>query len=297
MFHASDLDWSNQGLEPILSLGNYEVSIWEGFTKRAWFFINYRTSHLPYAATLGEIDVLLDYNVINKNFVLTTPNLGNVINGSYFRIWELKEFVELQTDDLELYLNVSSQNSHPHLQWNEYHDPNILGYNIYRKITMHGGNCTNVIFTTSTSYLDEDFYIPPPKEPGNDLVEYWIKAKISSTEESLEGNHVQIGGTSIIQLKNSTKISNNDLQCTLGQNYPNPFNPVTTIEFTLKENSIVSLKVFDILGREVMTIINEMLEEGIHQVEFNGSDLKSGIYFYEMQAGNFSDVKKFILLK
>jgi hypothetical protein len=162
---------------------------------------------------------------------------------------------------------------------------------------MNGGNYTNVIFTTSTSYLDINFYIPPPKEPGNDLAEYWIKAKISPTEESLEGNHVQVGGTSIIQWKISDKERTDNLTYSLNQNYPNPFNPVTTIEFTLKESSIVSLRVFDILGREVKLILNEMLEAGIHQLEFNGSDLESGIYFYEMQAGNFRDVKKFVLLK
>ena len=88
-----------------------------------------------------------------------------------------------------------------------------------------------------------------------------------------------------------------DLYYSLNQNYPNPFNPVTTIEFTLKESSVVSLRVFDILGREVATIINEVLEAGFHQVEFDGGDLQSGIYFYEIQANNFRDVKKLILLK
>ena len=89
--------------------------------------------------------------------------------------------------------------------------------------------------------------------------------------------------------------SNRDFR--LSQNFPNPFNPVTTIEFTLKESSIVSLRVFDILGREVMSIINELFEAGIHQVEFDGGNLDSGVYFYEIQANNFRDVKKLILLK
>jgi hypothetical protein len=144
--------------------------------------------------------------------------------------------------------------------------------------------------------LDEDFYIEPPKTPGDDEVEYWIKAKIFSTQESLEGNHWSIVGTSLLQWKNSAKESN-DLYYNLKQNFPNPFNPVTTIGFTLKESSIVSLRVFDILGREVKTIINERLEAGIHQAEFDGGNLESGVYFYEIQANNFRDVKKLILLK
>jgi hypothetical protein len=83
----------------------------------------------------------------------------------------------------------------------------------------------------------------------------------------------------------------------LQQNYPNPFNPATTIEFTLKENSVVSLRVFDILGREVAAIINDLLIAGNHQVVFDGHNLESGIYFYEIITDKFRDVKKLILLK
>jgi outer membrane protein assembly factor BamB len=83
----------------------------------------------------------------------------------------------------------------------------------------------------------------------------------------------------------------------LHQNYPNPFNPTTIISFSLAENSFVTMKVYDILGNEVRSIINDMVQEGIHQVEFDGSGLKSGVYFYEIRAGNFRDVKKLILLK
>jgi pectin methylesterase-like acyl-CoA thioesterase len=84
----------------------------------------------------------------------------------------------------------------------------------------------------------------------------------------------------------------------LGQNYPNPFNPTTTIEFTLAEDSKVSLKVFDILGREVKMLVNENLKADIvHQVPFNASALSSGLYFYRLDAGNKSLVKKLMLLK
>ncbi|MCL4279763.1 MAG: T9SS type A sorting domain-containing protein, partial [Ignavibacteriaceae bacterium] len=83
----------------------------------------------------------------------------------------------------------------------------------------------------------------------------------------------------------------------LRQNYPNPFNPTTQISFSLKENSFVSLKVYDILGREVAVLVNEVLTAGNHQVQFNGSSLKSGIYFYEIRTDKFRDMRKLVLLK
>jgi hypothetical protein len=85
---------------------------------------------------------------------------------------------------------------------------------------------------------------------------------------------------------------------TLSQNYPNPFNPTTTIEFTLKENGFTTLKVYDIVGREVAVLVNENLEAGIlHQAEFKASKLSSGVYFYRLLSGNSSIVKKLLLMK
>jgi hypothetical protein len=85
---------------------------------------------------------------------------------------------------------------------------------------------------------------------------------------------------------------------TLGQNYPNPFNPTTTIEFTLAEDSKVSLKVFDMLGREVATLVNGNLKAGtIHQVPFNATTLSSGLYFYRLETEGGSLMKKLMLLK
>ncbi len=81
------------------------------------------------------------------------------------------------------------------------------------------------------------------------------------------------------------------------QNFPNPFNPVTTIQFTVPEKDYVTIKVFDIMGREVTTLVNEHKASGEYKVEFNASDLPSGIYYYRMQAGDFISSRKLILLK
>ena len=83
----------------------------------------------------------------------------------------------------------------------------------------------------------------------------------------------------------------------LAQNYPNPFNPATTIKFSLPVDSKVVIKVYNTLGEEVTTVLNRTIEAGYHEVNFNASNLTSGIYFYTIEAGEFTSVKKMVLLK
>ena len=83
----------------------------------------------------------------------------------------------------------------------------------------------------------------------------------------------------------------------LNQNYPNPFNPTTTISFTIPATSNVSLKVFNILGKEVATLVNETKSAGNYSINFNASGLSSGVYFYQLTTDNFTSTKKFTLLK
>jgi hypothetical protein len=83
----------------------------------------------------------------------------------------------------------------------------------------------------------------------------------------------------------------------LRQNYPNPFNPSTTIEFTLPTSEFVTLKIFNILGEEVTTLVNDKLQAGVHTYQFEGSNLASGVYMYRIEAGEYNKVMKMILLK
>lgn len=98
----------------------------------------------------------------------------------------------------------------------------------------------------------------------------------------------------------ATSIEDNDnitLDFKLYQNYPNPFNPMTKIEFILPKSENVKIEVFDILGRKKEVLLDEILNEGKHYIIFNGNNYASGIYFYRLTAGSYSDTKKLLLLR
>jgi hypothetical protein len=86
-------------------------------------------------------------------------------------------------------------------------------------------------------------------------------------------------------------------QLNLAQNYPNPFNPSTTISFSLPTKSHVTLKVFDVMGREVSTIVSDVLPAGAYQRTWNAAGASSGVYFYRLQAGAYTETKRLVLLR
>lgn len=83
----------------------------------------------------------------------------------------------------------------------------------------------------------------------------------------------------------------------LTQNYPNPFNPATTIKFSIPQSDVVTIKVYNVLGQEVQTLVNQVMNAGTYEVDFNASHLSSGVYIYSITAGNYAATKKMMLLK
>jgi hypothetical protein len=84
---------------------------------------------------------------------------------------------------------------------------------------------------------------------------------------------------------------------TLFQNYPNPFNPSTVIDYQVASLGRVNLKVYDLLGRKVVTLINEVKSAGSYSATFNATNMPSGVYFYQLQAGSFTETKQLLLIK
>lgn len=103
------------------------------------------------------------------------------------------------------------------------------------------------------------------------------------------------GQTDTIASNITEEYPNNEF--VLEQNYPNPFNPTTTISYGLKERSFVELRIYDILGRQVLILLNKEQNAGSYKVEFDASELTSGIYFYSLKAGSFVETKKMLLMK
>ena len=104
----------------------------------------------------------------------------------------------------------------------------------------------------------------------------------------------------IAKFTGTTSVDNNVdgvFNFSVEQNYPNPFNPSTLIKYNIANSGFVSLKVFDVLGNEVTTLVSEVKSAGEYEVEFNAKDFSSGIYLYKLQSGNFSQTRKMILIR
>jgi len=101
----------------------------------------------------------------------------------------------------------------------------------------------------------------------------------------------------IVNVEDVIKNNSMPTEFSLSQNYPNPFNPATRINYSLPYKSLVQIKLYDVLGNEVATIVNEEKPAGIYEVEFDGGRLSSGVYFYQLSAANFIETKKMILLR
>lgn len=157
-----------------------------------------------------------------------------------------------------------------------------------------------------------------PKASVNGVVtfDFTYTAPSVSGEQTIyaNGNSVNFNGqftgdqwnfapNKIILVSVPTSVENelNLIAYNLEQNYPNPFNPSTTIRYSIPRNEFVSLKVYDLLGKEVATLVGEKKSPGNYEVVFNANNISSnfasGVYFYVLKAGNFSATKKFILLK
>ncbi|GJQ61149.1 MAG: hypothetical protein SCALA702_02020 [Melioribacteraceae bacterium] len=201
----------------------------------------------------------------NTEFLVTIGSMLNITNpltGTAFMKFSL-ELVDAANDEvLGIYypyeVNQSSQNSTA--------EQNYL-------ISTDGiGNKTVKLRVKASTNLDNDYFI-------STVVDFDGRAN--------KRDYVEI------DYAGELEISSYDI----AQNYPNPFNPVTTIKYQLPESGVVTLKIYDVLGREIETLVSEYLEKGSYSAEFNGEHLASGVYLYSIKVNDYSAVKKMMLLK
>jgi hypothetical protein len=170
------------------------------------------------------------------------------------------------------------------LTWRKNLEVDLQGYNIYRSID---GMAHFTMLNTQ----------PHPDTVWIDTLGatwsryYYITAIDSNANESSHSDTVSLGPVGVGEPYSSP------FTFGLEQNYPNPFNPSTSIKYQIPSTNFVTLKVYDVLGREIATLVNEVKQPGTYAVQFDGSGLASGIYFYKLQAGSFADVKKLVLVK
>ncbi len=170
-----------------------------------------------------------------------------------------------------------------------YYDPDSLlwGYLTYGNFDtsfVAGGDGSVAILTQQ----------PVTIQP-NDSVHFWVGIAVGANETQLINNMEQAYAkySTLTSVEDEVKPSSYQLK----QNYPNPFNPKTIIEFLIPEKQKIDLSVYNALGQKIKTLVNQELEAGKHFIEFDGSDLNTGIYFYELRADQFKSTKKMVLIK
>lgn len=297
-YFGLDLAYDDQGNTPLLGIGLYKITIYENEDPtNAFMYIDYRTSHL--GEQVGTPDITFYYDAADQKLYYDKINKQEVISET---IWDMKENVIHITTELQPFpptnFNVSSENNHPLLTWNHSNKAYWTGYEIYRSVVGKGnppGTFSKIALLGElvTSYIDYDFVT------GSTNTSYYKMVAVNgSSTASNNTRHSVFTQTKSINV--SLYKENNEHKgfvFYLRQNYPNPFNPSTTITFSIPNKEFVSVKIYDSLGREVIKLINEEKEAGVYSVFFHAADLPSGIYYYTITSGKYSETKKLLLIK
>jgi hypothetical protein len=187
----------------------------------------------------------------------------------------------------------TTYNNHPKLTWNLINGPDVT-YEIWQCLVPVRGSGTWQLLASVNSATGSfvDYGVELSGNALEGTVYYKLRAKdqhpyYSEYTGSLSYNYYGLNKVSEYE----------SLEYKLIANYPNPFNPITKISYLMKIEGIVTIKIYDILGNEVVVLVNEAKSEGLHEVEFDASTLPSGIYFYKMQAGKFTAVNKMLLMR
>ncbi len=187
---------------------------------------------------------------------------------------------------------------HPTISWNSVSDAD--NYKVYRSLENNRLDLHVAATTTNTSWIDNYVTVANPRFA--DFTYYYRVTTVDDDFESAVSDEVYCSSNSIWK-KND--VNNNEkviYEYTLANNYPNPFNPTTIIKYSISNvatefSQRVVIKVYNILGKEVKTLVNEVKQPGNYEVKFEADNLPSGIYFYNIKTEGFTDTKKMIILR
>jgi hypothetical protein len=163
-------------------------------------------------------------------------------------------------------------------------------------VSVDGGAETSIDFYSPTRLGNQALWTSPPLALSDHVFKLRATGNknISSSDAWVVPDRVDILEPEVLGVQKSSPIPDG---YSLFQNYPNPFNPSTQISYTVAKRSFVTLKVYDLLGREVASLVNEVKQAGTYPVTWNAARLGTGVYFYKIQVGSFSETKKMILIK
>lgn len=161
---------------------------------------------------------------------------------------------------------------------------------------------TGITEPATAEILNYTFSTDPTKTDAATLESVTLRQGSSSSAPSLVVDGIRIANNwGLAVTGTATDVAENNsvlpTKFDLSQNYPNPFNPSTTIKYQVPQNSFVSVNVYDVLGNEVRTLVREEKAAGSYELRFDAGNMPSGVYFYKIQAGNFTQTKKMILMK
>jgi len=176
--------------------------------------------------------------------------------------------------------NLGSPQSSPQLDWDDNPEPNIDYYRVYRRDLVLNSKHYFIGTASSSQYTDSQIH---QTSSGNDIT-YYVRAVNTYGFQSGNSNTAMVQGESIFGKGLAAKRQELPNAFGIDQNYPNPFNPSTTINYALPEQAEVTLKVYNIMGRHVATLVNRIVEAGKHRAQFQGQGLASGMYIARLQA-------------
>jgi hypothetical protein len=293
---------------PILAYGIYKVT--SNVTDK-YFYLDYRDCRIGYYNYYPPepnghwIDLWIKYNYSEDSFSYSSSSFitdfHNISNGQLLNFWDIKEKAPQLTSLFPNYWQnclavINGGNGNPRLVWGPNPDfENILGYKIYRAVHWVP-NPNPIVYYLIATVDDETFDykdIQLSLSQSGDYVWYYVKAYNSQTQSS--PSNVVTTRAGFYKTNNFDKV--NSTGYGISQNFPNPFNPSTNISYSIAEKGSVKLAVYNMLGEEVASLVDESKEAGNYSVVFNAGLLPSGIYFYKLQVENFVATKKLILLK
>lgn len=273
-----------------------------GFVTLYTFFLDYRDSDFP--SEYNGNDIWVKYNFDNNTasidwhtgtFIPISPN-------QIYNIWDHKSKSTRQgiqnIDEFLILiepptLSVSNSNGKPFLEWVQYQAWNgTKDYEVWRKL---GGQPFVKIGEVQNIYNFLDNEIGIGHRPDL-LVVYKVRVKTGTYISDFSNNESILYSYLLKENNTNSKDNLSDINYKL-ENYPNPFNPSTKISYSIPETDLVSLKVYDALGRQVAELVNEIKEAGIYEAEFDGSNLSSGIYYYTLTTNNYTQSRKMLLIK